>query len=298
MRLLHLTDTHLGAEGWYRGAPAGWTRADDHLAAMRQALEPALREEVDVVVHSGDLFDRSKPPRKAIDEAAALFEEVAARVPVLLMPGNHDRHGLRLHFSGGLRGVRIFDEPARVQLGELDVALVPYEREHAAWAAIATIAHGADLLFAHQSFDGCRVPGFTFRAGHHGETVAAHELPDVPWIACGHLHPRQTLRLGTSRIVFAGSTERTAFSERAQVKGAVHWRTTDRLEWRYADLPSRPMVVVDTDEDLDAVRPGALVRTRPEYDDAVLARGGWVPPRAKRELRQSRLFDGGRRPPG
>jgi DNA repair exonuclease SbcCD nuclease subunit len=58
MRILHVTDTHLGTEAWYRGSPAGWSRAGDHMATFRAAVGPALREEVDLVVHSGDVFNR------------------------------------------------------------------------------------------------------------------------------------------------------------------------------------------------------------------------------------------------
>lgn len=291
MRVLHLTDTHLGADGWYRGAPPGWRRADDHLAACRAALAPALREEVDAVVHTGDVFDRSKPPRKAIDDAAALFVEVARRVPVLLMPGNHDRHGLRLHYAGGLPGVQILDEPTRVRLGDIDVVAVPYRRDlREGWVAPA-LADGADLLLSHQSVDGCTVPGFTFRVGLHAETVGLRHLPRVPRIANGHIHPRQVLRLGETEVVFAGSTERTSFVERHQPKGYVLWRFDADARWSWVDLPTRPMQVLAGEAELDGVRAGALVQVKdPALDEAVLARGGWVRPRSRAETRQASLF--------
>ncbi len=41
MRILHLTDTHLGA--WWRvhGAPPGWSRAGDHQLGLQRALGAA-----------------------------------------------------------------------------------------------------------------------------------------------------------------------------------------------------------------------------------------------------------------
>ena len=55
MRILHLSDTHLGLAGRVRGAPPGYQRADDHLAALRAALAPALAGQIDLVLHTGDL---------------------------------------------------------------------------------------------------------------------------------------------------------------------------------------------------------------------------------------------------
>lgn len=73
MRVLHVTDTHLGAALAVRNAPRGYKRADDHLRAFRAAVAPVFAGEVDAVVHSGDLFDRSSPPEDAIAAARAVF---------------------------------------------------------------------------------------------------------------------------------------------------------------------------------------------------------------------------------
>lgn len=287
MRLLHVTDTHLGVDRHFRGAPAGWRRADDHLAAFRAALDPALRGEVDAVVHSGDLFDRSLPPARALEAAAALLAEVARIVPVVLTPGNHDRRGLRGHLPTPPPGLHVLDEPTHLRLGELRLAVVPFLREADAWAEAARVAWGggADLLVAHQAFDGARVPGFTFREGTQPDTVGERHLPrGVRHVLCGHVHPRQALRVGDAEVVHPGSTERTAFSERHETKGVVHWALGDRPRWRFVDLPTRPMHVVAGPSDLDAVGPNHLVRVAAEgsdraaLEDAALARGAWVPP--------------------
>lgn len=295
VRLLHVTDTHLGLDAWYEGAPKGWRRADDHHDALHRALEPARRGEVDGVVHTGDVFDRSRPPPRAVFAAAALLTEIATYVPVLVLAGNHDRHGIRRHFPDGLPGVRLFDGPARLDFCGVDLAVVPYLREAGAWAAAATIAHGADLLLCHQSFDGCRVPGHVFRPGQHAETVAAHQLPHVSHIACGHLHPRQRFRLGEAEIVMPGSTERTAFVERFQPKGVARWEFGATTTCRFDDVPTRRMVALEREEDVLGVGPGDLVwlhRSAPEdWAEGARARGGWTIPRPKPK-RQVALFGG------
>ena len=102
MRILQLSDTHLGVRSRPPiGAPPGWSRADDHRLAFDRAL--ALAVDVDLVVHTGDLFDRSRPPRKAAEEAIAALAAVARRVPVIVLRGNHDRRGLHRSNLWGLR---------------------------------------------------------------------------------------------------------------------------------------------------------------------------------------------------
>ncbi len=280
MRILHLTDTHLGVRQQVRGAPAGWSRADDHMAAFDAALRPALRGEVDLVVHSGDLFDRSRPPPRAVALAAERLLSVVTRVPVVLMAGNHDRRGLKRWLPHPDPNLHVIDRPTRVVVGSVALAVVPFVRDADAWAAAAQIATGggADLLVAHQAVHGARVPGFTFGVGAQRDTLGAHHLPPgTRWVMCGHLHPRQVTALGEAWVVQPGSTERTHFSERGQVKGAAVWTLGRQIRHHFLDLPSRPMVRVSRSSHLPRVQPGTLVRAdNPALEDRAMARGGWL----------------------
>ncbi len=283
MRYLHLTDTHLGVDRWFLGAPPDWRRSDDHLAAMSRALEPARRGEVDMVIHSGDLFDRSKPPARAVAGAAALLAAIARQVPVLLLPGNHDTRGIAAHYPGGIPGVQILDRPGRVIAAGADIAVVPYFRKAADWATAAAPFAGADLLVCHQSFHGAVVPGYTFRHGANDETVRASQMPRVGAVLCGHLHTRQTLDSGPTRVHFPGSTERTSFVERTETKGYALGVVGDCH--RYVDLPARPMTVVRVEADLADVTAGSLVHVNaadPEaLEVAAFRRGAYLTPRAR-----------------
>jgi len=289
MRILHLSDTHLGAELRARGVPQGWRRADDHQRAMETALSPALAGEVDLVVHTGDVFDRSNPPGDAIGAAVVLLHRVAREVPVVLIPGNHDRRGLGPHL-GDRPGITVCDAPTRMVVQGVALGFVPFHRESQGWAQAARQASegGADLLFAHQSFHGSRVPGFTFRGGHLGETVREVDLPPgVRHVATGHIHPRQVLRLGAATVVHCGSTEKTSFSEQDETKGYTIWEFGRGLSWRFVDLPSRPMRWVTDVAQIEALEPGLLVGLQRdlrswENEEAALARGVWLTGRPSR----------------
>jgi DNA repair exonuclease SbcCD nuclease subunit len=282
MRILQLSDTHLGVR--HRpllGAPPDWSRADDHRLAFERAL--ALADDVDLVVHTGDLFDRSRPPRRAAEEAIALLASVARRIPVILLRGNHDRRGLHRNIPTS-PGLTVVDTAERIEIRGFVIGAIPHFYSAEGWASAARLAEGADLLLAHQSFDGSTVPGFRFRVGHPPETVGAQHLPaGVRTIATGHLHPRQVVRLGDATIVHCGSTERTSFTECLQTKGVVRWTFGASVRWEMIDLPSRPMVFVGRPEELRAVRPGALVRADDSHLEAAAASlGGWVYERVER----------------
>ncbi len=294
MRVLHLSDTHLGVDRYYAGAPPGWRRADDHLAAMRSALRLALDGQVDAVVHTGDLFDRSLPPSRAVSEAIEALAAVGRVVPTVVMPGNHDRRGLRQHLGDLGPGVRVVDEPSAFLLGTLRCVAIPFLRDAVDWAAAAALLcrDAVDLLLAHNAFDGARVPGFTFRPRPGHETVAAADVPlAVRDILCGHIHTRQCLALGHARVWMPGSTERTSFVERRETKGALWYDAAARMG-RWIDLPARPMVHARQLSDLDEVLPGTLVALAPDLrNDEVAAlvreRGGWVSPWARATPQQA-----------
>ncbi len=288
MRVLHVTDTHLGVRRPIRGAPRGWSRADDHAAALRAALEHGERAGCTVVVHSGDVFDRSRPPSRAVVEAEALLRAAARWATVLLIPGNHDRRGLRRWLPHP--SLQVHDAPARVVVGGAAFGLVPFRRTAERFAAdAAAVGEGVDVLVVHQAVHGARVPGLVFREGEQADTLGARHLPrKVGSVWCGHLHPRQVVVVGDAVVVHPGAAERTSWTERSQPKGWVVWELGARATHTFVDGPARPMIDVTCEADLGRVTPGALVRCAGVPEALVTARGGWLvgpppgaePPRA------------------
>lgn len=264
---------------------------------MVRALEPAFRDEVDLVVHSGDVFDRSRPPAVDVARAFAVFAEVARRVPLVVIAGNHDRRGLARHAPEPPPGLTMVDAPWCTSVGGARFGFVPYCRTADAFAHAAQGLGPVDLLVCHQAFDGVAIPHagrspFVFRVGHQADTVDARHVPAVGAVACGHIHPRQVVRVGEIEVVHPGSTERTAFSERAQTKGYAVWTLGRRATWRFVDLPSRPMRVVASAADIDEVGAGDLVRVeaRSLIGEALRRGAHVVPPRTRSRSLQLRLF--------
>jgi exonuclease SbcD len=91
MKLLHTSDWHVGKT--IRGA----SRADEHRAVLREIAGIAEREEVDLVVVAGDLFETAAPTAESeqiVYEALLQFASGGAHVAVIA--GNHD-NAARLH---------------------------------------------------------------------------------------------------------------------------------------------------------------------------------------------------------
>ena len=85
MRLLHTSDWHVGR------AIRGRSRAAEHRAVLAEIAAVADRDEVDLVVVAGDLFDTAAPtPEAERIVYRALLDLAAGGRPVVVVAGNHD----------------------------------------------------------------------------------------------------------------------------------------------------------------------------------------------------------------
>jgi len=90
MKVLHTSDWHVGKR------LGRFDRMDDHTAVLDEVVAIAERERADLVLHSGDLFDRPMPPIDALRAGLDALVRLAAggERPVVVVAGNHDAPGL------------------------------------------------------------------------------------------------------------------------------------------------------------------------------------------------------------
>ncbi|HEY3450131.1 MAG TPA: metallophosphoesterase [Myxococcales bacterium] len=265
IRILLLADTHLGLDLPAHPRVERRRRGDDFFANYRRALEPALRGEVDLVVHGGDVFFRSKIQSWLVQLAFEPLFEVAERVPVFVVPGNHERSAIPFPLLAAHRNVHLFDRPRTHRLevrGEtIAVAGFPYApdvgprfRELLARTGWSDGQEKLRLLCMHQTVEGARVGpvGFTFRAGV--DVVRGGEIPDgLTAVLSGHIHRQQVLtkdlagRALQAPVLYPGSIERTSRAERDEKKGYLLLEVDGGVSvgWRFVELPARPMVVLE-----------------------------------------------------
>ncbi|WP_216209483.1 exonuclease SbcCD subunit D [Amycolatopsis aidingensis] len=245
MRLLHTSDWHVGRT--FHGA--------DLLAEQESVLgclaDIVAEERVDVVLVSGDVYDRAVPSAEAVRVAAnALARLRAAGATLVITPGNHDsaaRLGAFGEFAaaGGLHlctsvaglhepvllndahgpvacyGIPYLEpEPARHALG------VPEARGHTGVLGEAMRRIRADLAGRAQGTRSV-VLAHAFVTGGEGSdserTISVGGVEQVPgavfdgvdYVALGHLHGPQRL---AEHLRYSGSPLAYSFSEAAHRK--------------------------------------------------------------------------------
>ncbi|WP_326823952.1 exonuclease SbcCD subunit D [Streptosporangium sp. NBC_01756] len=240
MRVLHTSDWHLGRSFHRESLLAAQGAFVDHL------IETVRAERIDVVVVSGDVYDRALPSVDAVDLCnQALRRLVDERVRTVLISGNHDS-ARRLGFGADLidaAGVHLRTDPERV--GEPvvidDVAFygIPYlepELVREPWELparthTAAIGHAMSLVRADLSRRGPRavVLAHAFVTGGQASDserdisvggvahVPVSAFDGVDYVALGHLHGRQRM---SETVRYSGSPIAYSFSEAGQLKGS------------------------------------------------------------------------------
>ena len=94
MRLVHLSDLHLGFRQYQRLTAAGINQREADVAqAFRNAIDRTIALKPDLVLVAGDVFHNVRPTNPAILHAFAQFSRLMRALPeaiVVVVAGNHD----------------------------------------------------------------------------------------------------------------------------------------------------------------------------------------------------------------
>ena len=231
MRVVHLSDTHLGFRQLHLADSAGRNRREqDVYTAFERAVSRAIELAPAAVIHSGDLFDSYHPSSAALAVALDGARQLRdAEIPFLVIAGNHStpRFSAAQHVFGVLErfgGVEtVYAGPQTIRIDGLAVHAIPHDTDAAALAvnlAAARPDEAADynILVAHVGLDGLgHVSGS--EAGSivvPGETL--EEAGGFDYICLGHLHKYAPAR---DNAAYSGSLERLSWADDAPVKGIV-----------------------------------------------------------------------------
>jgi DNA repair exonuclease SbcCD nuclease subunit len=239
-RVIHTGDTHLGYQQYHEP-----TRREDFLAAFRQVIEDAVAEDVDAVVHAGDLFHDRKPGLRDIMGTISVLRTLEdVDIPFLAIVGNHetkrDAQWLDLFESLGL-ATRLGSDPITVgdtafygldfvprsQRDDLDYDFEPHDVDHA-----ALVSHGLFQPFDHGDWD----------AG----VVLSEASIDFDAMLLGDDHEAKRTQIDDTWVTYCGSTERASASERED-RGYNVVSFDGEADIRRRGLPTREFVFVDVE---------------------------------------------------
>jgi len=252
MRIAHISDTHLGYRQYNLDE-----RENDFYDAFSEAIDKAIEERVDVLIHSGDLFDSSTPPIKALYTFKNALKKIEGKMKVFTVLGDHDipkRRGMPPHKLFDIRVLGV----GRLEWEEVDGVLIAgisnlrgrgielLKEELEKFDAVAE-KYKKSILIAHQAIE----KYLPFEGAYE---LKEDDLPrNATYYAFGHLHSRLTARFGNGYLAYAGSTEiirRDEISSWSK-KGKGFYLVDldgDEAAIHEVNLDIRPQIEVETNE--------------------------------------------------
>jgi len=257
--MLHVADIHLG----YRQYGLAEREEDIYRDAWKVA-EIALREHVDAVLISGDLFDQAKPPIRALREARLIEQKLAEQgIKIYAVLGDHDTPKYRDYPPHVLLDhVRVLGTSSTSLVKELGsepggrryvLVGISYRgrgnrarrmlRELLGKAGSA-MAGGVGILMMHQGIK------------EFFPLDAQLSVADIPgtarYVAMGHIHKRIKQDMGGRLLVYPGSIDIIRRDEirdwEKNGKGPVLVDLSgDEPEAEMLKLDIRPQLVVEAD---------------------------------------------------
>ena len=244
MKILHTSDLHIGK---YIGT---YDLKEDTEYVLNQVVDTAIRERVEVVLISGDVFDRPNPSEEAIKMYVSFLKQLLDKnIKVIAISGNHDS-GIRLsaykdilgkgyfvegEFNSPMRKVSLSDE-----FGPVNFYLLPFftpfivksnlklekglENYDLAMDEIIKRENidtsQRNIILAHQFVAGFKFGGseedFSYSNGDEKNVagvgiISLDKFQNFDYVALGHIHKPQKISRETIR--YSGSLLKYKTSE-------------------------------------------------------------------------------------
>lgn len=244
MKILHTSDLHIGK---YIGT---YDLKEDTEYVLNQVVDTAIRERVEVVLISGDVFDRPNPSEEAIKMYVSFLKALLDKnIKVIAISGNHDS-GIRLsaykdilgkgyfvegEFNSPMRKVSLSDEYGPVNFYmlpfftpfivksnlKLEKGLENYDLAMDEIIKRENIdTSQRNIILAHQFVAGFKFGGseedFSYSNGDEKNVagvgiISLDKFQDFDYVALGHIHKPQKISRETIR--YSGSLLKYKTSE-------------------------------------------------------------------------------------
>lgn len=244
MKILHTSDLHIGK---YIGT---YDLKEDTEYVLNQVVDTAIRERVEVVLISGDIFDRPNPSEEAIKMYVSFLKALLDKnIKVITISGNHDS-GIRLsaykdilrkgyfvegEFNSPMRKVSLNDEYGPVNFYmlpfftpfivksnlKLEKGLENYDLAMDEIIKRENIdTSQRNIILAHQFVAGFKFGGseedFSYSNGDEKNIagvgiISLDKFQNFDYVALGHIHKPQ--KISRENIRYSGSLLKYKTSE-------------------------------------------------------------------------------------
>ena len=289
MRLVHLSDLHLGFRQYQRMTPGGINQREADIArSFQTAIERVVELHPELVVIGGDVFHNVRPTNPAIVHAFLQFSRLRTALPdtrVVIVAGNHDTPRaaetgsiLRLFRELGIQVA--YTEAERFLFRELDCAVlavpdVPGRRP--SLTPQPGVRH--NVLLLHGEVQGM-LPPHVAGADRAAVEIPLAELGASRWdyVALGHYHVYRQIE---ANAYYSGSIDYTSANSWGELQ-----------EERLAGVPGKGLIEHDLATGAHSFHP--LPPSRQLVDlPAISARGLTVAEVDDRIRRMVEQCDGG-----
>ncbi len=243
MRLVHLSDLHLGFRQFQRQTPGGKNQREADIAMVfASVIDQVIALAPDIVVVAGDIFHNVRPPNPAILHAFGQFTKLTTALPnaiVVLVAGNHDSPRsaetgciLRLFEPLGIHVVEGESERLSFPEQSLSILGVPDTGVAQDVALDPDPSAQTNVLVLHGEIEGV-IPAASAMAERSGVPIAVSQLHAPRWnyIALGHYHVYRQL---LPNAYYSGSMDYTSANPWGELQ-----------EERAAKLPGKGFIEFD-----------------------------------------------------
>lgn len=258
MRIVHISDSHLGKVQFNSAE-----REEDFYSSFSRAVDLAISEKPDLVIHTGDLFDSYRPhPRAFVKALDSLIKLAERKIPLAIIEGNHELGpdvirkqitsplvSLESLFSRvGYEGMFLRLSARVERIGDVVVAGLPYKSSGKEIPRVIEslekkskeICKCPSILMIHQ---GVRGLIRTFYPELEFSDIAKTSFD---YVAMGHYHNKVVAGTGRRYFAYAGSTEvvepREAFTSDGKKYILSVELSNDCVEVKEVPLETRPFI--------------------------------------------------------
>jgi len=256
MKILHVSDTHLGYSAYRKATPDGINQREiDTYNAFKQFVDYAVKSKPDLIIHSGDLFDSVRPNNRAITFAIDQILRISKeKIPFIIIAGNHEHPKLRetghifsifehIEYIHPIYKAKYEVLSLNINKKKITIHAVPqcelkkqFEDEVKKIKPEKTSDY--NIVTSHGAITGIK----EFSMNEFNELFIPAKVlsKDFDYIGLGHYHKYSKI---AENAFYSGSTERFTFTDATDKKGFIELEfVDDKLKTKFIELKIRLMI--------------------------------------------------------
>lgn len=220
MRLVHLSDLHLGYRQYQRLTPTGINQREADVAhTFTRAVDQVIELRPDLVLVAGDVFHTARPTNAAILHAFRQFVRLRTQLPnaiVVMVAGNHDTP--RTTETGSILGLF---EQLGVHVASTQARCIPFPGHDLSILAVPDVPGQAvelvpdpasryNILVIHADLEDV-IPRYQAEIDRAAVRLTRRQLnaPQWSYVALGHYHVHRQVE---RNAFYSGSTDYTSLN--------------------------------------------------------------------------------------